>query len=253
MRIERMRLLGARPAELADFYARAFGAVANWRGLTLGEEEIEIACPFADADDVFVANETGFQHFAIVVADIDAAFRRLGEVGGWRPISRGGWVQLPPESGNAAAFKFRDPCGHPLELLQFPASALPPLWRARFDAAPHRLFHGLDHTALTVADATESLVFYARLGFECTHRQINQGSEQARLDGLDGADVSLEVLSLSPPDGARPGVELLAYRNPPAVVRRATDDTAAATATLVSGVADLPHKDPDGHRWERAE
>jgi catechol 2,3-dioxygenase-like lactoylglutathione lyase family enzyme len=111
------------------------------------------------------------------------------------------------------------------------------------------LFHGIDHTALTVGDAETTLAFYTRAGFVCSHRQINAGAEQRRLDGFKSAlDVKVEILSLSPPDGARPGVELLAYRNPPPFRRTASDGSPAATTMLIQGNTLLPSSDPDGHR-----
>ena len=60
-----------------------------------------------------------FQHFAIVVSDMDQAFSRLQQVR-FTPISVGGPQTLPPWNGSVRAFKFRDPDGHPLELLYFP-------------------------------------------------------------------------------------------------------------------------------------
>ena len=69
-----------------------------------------------------------FQHLALVVVDIAAAHARLRDVA---PISRHGPQQLPPASGGVKAFKFRDPDGHPLELLEFPAGKSPAAWRGR--------------------------------------------------------------------------------------------------------------------------
>ena len=58
-----------------------------------------------------------FQHLALVVDDIHGAFGRVRDI---TPISHGGPQLLPASSGGVRAFKFRDPDGHPLELLQFP-------------------------------------------------------------------------------------------------------------------------------------
>jgi catechol 2,3-dioxygenase-like lactoylglutathione lyase family enzyme len=253
MRIDRLRLLSLDASGLVEFYRSVLGADPLDSGVVLGEERIEIARAETPEQAEFAANETGFQHFAIVVADVDAAYAYLRGVGGWRPISLGGPERLPKTSGRGVAFKFRDPCGHPLELLQFAPGSVSPQWGARFAAAPDRLFHGLDHTALTVRDAEASRAFYARLGFECAHRHTNAGAEQRRLDGLAHArDVSVEILSLSPADGARPGIELLAYREPPVVSRGAHDGAPAATCMAISGDAsqELPVSDLDGHRLE---
>jgi catechol 2,3-dioxygenase-like lactoylglutathione lyase family enzyme len=249
MQIDCLRLASRDPASLHAFYRASFDAQPKGRDLTIGEQRIEIVAAQRSEEGVFAANETGFQHFAIVVADIEAAFARLREIGGWRPISLDGPQRLPEASGGAVAFKFRDPCGHPLELLEFPANATPTHWRKRFAAAPKRLFHGIDHTALTVTDAQAACAFFLRHGFVCAHRQVNSGPEQRRLDGLAQAKiVEVEVLSLAPPDGIRPGIELLAYRQPPTVSRSAADGSSAATTMVISGAALPATRDPDGHR-----
>ena len=251
MRIERLRLASRDPGALAEFYRLAFDARPLKGGVALGAEVVEIATALKPNGGDFLANETGFQHFAIVVADIDRAYRRLCDFGGWRPISRSGPERLPQSSGGAAAFKFQDFDGHPLELLQFSPNGVPAPWRARIDAAPNRLFYGIDHTALTVSDAHLSLAFYERVGFICTHRHVNAGAEQRRLDGLaDVSEVRVEVLSLSPPDGARPGVELLAYRNPATISRQTENNSAAATTIVIDGGGPDALRDPDGHRLE---
>src|SRR5271165_1433011 len=63
-----------------------------------------------------------FQHFAIVVSDMDKAYAQLQRVG-FTPISNAGPVTLPPANGFVRAFKFRDPDGHPLELTSHLARA----------------------------------------------------------------------------------------------------------------------------------
>jgi catechol 2,3-dioxygenase-like lactoylglutathione lyase family enzyme len=255
MQIDRLRLLSLDPAGLVEFYRSVLGARVLPSGVALGEERIEIAAAAAPDRDEFAANETGFQHFAIVVADIDAAYAHLRGFSGWRPISLSGPERLPEASGRGAAFKFRDPDGHPLELLQFAPGSVSAHWTARFAAAPERLFHGLDHTALTVSDAEASRAFYARLGFGCAHRHMNSGVEQRRLDGfIDAADVSVEILSLSATDGARPGIELLAYRKPTVVSRSARGGGAATTCMVIRGDAGQQHpqRDLDGHRLDFA-
>jgi hypothetical protein len=56
-----------------------------------------------------------FQHFAIVVSDMTAAYANLRALPNWTAISRDGPQVLPASSGGVAAFKFRDPEGHPLD------------------------------------------------------------------------------------------------------------------------------------------
>lgn len=250
MRIDRLRLQSPDPGALADFYRSVFDARPCGAGVALGEERIAIMLRPNAARDAFAANETGFQHFALVVADIDVAYARLQSFTGWRPISLAGPERLPKTSGGAAAFKFRDPDGHPLELLQFAPESVSAAWKSRFAAAPERIFHGVAHTALTVRDLDLSADFYRRLGFATGRRQLNSGIEQARLDGISRlAEAKVAIASLSPADGDRPGVELLAYIEPPTVVRSASDRSAAATAIVIAGRTGEPDAcDPDGHR-----
>ena len=249
MNIARLRLRSADPPAMRQFYRRAFDAREVEGGCVLGAERIEITAAGDPAPDLFAGNETGFQHFAIVVADMQRGYARLCARPGWRPISVAGPERLPAASGGASAFKFRDPEGHPLELLQFAPGAIPAIWRARFDADAQRVFHGIDHTGVTVSDATLSEAFWASAGFVTTHRQVNRGDEQARLDGLvDATGAQVEIVSLSPSSGLRPGVELLCYRRPPTLIRAAADASLAATAIVLSGAQTTGERDPDGHR-----
>jgi len=155
-----------------------------------------------------------FQHFAIRCDDIQLAFEALyfAEPGIVLPQAishnRHGQpapIALPVASGGDSdgsgivAFKFRDPDGHPLELIQFG------------DGAHGGV--GIDHSAISVADADRSIAFYTRvLGLRLGHRQTNAGIEQQALDGLSTDTV--DVVALLPAREASPHVELLAYRSP---------------------------------------
>ena len=173
-----------------------------------------------------------FQHLALPVADMQAAYARLAELAP-DAISQGGPQQLPARSGGVAAWKFRDPDGHPLELIWFPAGR---------DG-------GIDHSAITVADAERSLAFYRdQLGFRLGARQVNWGPEQDRLDGLQ--EVRVDVVALEP-DTATPHLELLGYRSPPVRPGPRLQPRDIAATRLVLEVdggdrAALTH-DPDGH------
>ena len=171
-----------------------------------------------------------FQHFAMPVADMGAAVARLAPFGP-AAISKGKPQHLPARSGGATAWKFRDPDGHPLELIQF----------------PDRHAGGIDHSAIAVLDAERSIAFYRGLGLNVAARQTNVGPEQDALDGLSGARV--DVVALEPPDPA-PHVELLAYHTPvgrPCARLRPHD----ITATRLVFATDVPKAvlthDPDGH------
>ncbi|MGH1569687.1 VOC family protein [Methylobacterium sp. P31] len=152
------------------------------------------------------ATDPFFQHLAIPVRDMEAAMAQLAPLGP-KPISRGGPQVLPASSGGVTAYKFRDPDGHPLELIFFPDGTPAARWRD----APG-LFLGIDHSAVTVTDLDAALAFLTGpLGLTVSQRGLNQGAEQARLDGVD--DPQVDVIALEPPDPA-PHVELLHYRRP---------------------------------------
>ena len=96
---------------------------ANEVKMRIGEEEI-VLVQFESAGREYPArsrsDDLWFQHLAIVVSDMDEGYSRLRSSGGWDPISTEGPETLPASSGGVRAFKFRDPDGHPLELLWLP-------------------------------------------------------------------------------------------------------------------------------------
>ncbi len=264
LRLIGVRLVTADLARLARFYGSVLGfgldgpestfspaegaqlglAVGGRRQrLVLGEQSLTLeqfdtdGAPYPQEGD---ASALWFQHLAIVVADIGAAFERLGDVAG---ISTGGPQRLPARSGGVSAFKFRDPDGHPLELLQFPAAERPAHWRGRV-AAGRQIGIGIDHSAISVSDVAASVAFYAGLGLVDVGRTTNQGAEQGRLDGL--AAPVVEVVPLEPVDPT-PHLELLGYRPAGASgpARRAND--VAATRLVWQGSEPAVFADPDGH------
>lgn len=181
-----------------------------------------------------------FQHLAIVVEDIGFAHGRLLDAD---PITRGGPQQLPASSGGVQAFKFRDPDGHPLELLQFPGGGAPAPWQ-NVRSLPGQIGLGIDHSAITVASAEASLFFYRGLGLEEGHHGLNEGSAQDHLDGLD--DVRVDVIPMKPA-GQTPHVELLGYHRPhPPVAPWHVNDVVATRIVWRGRKAGLL-RDPDGH------
>ena len=179
----------------------------------------------------------------MVVADAQAAYDRLTSVRGWQAISQGGPQRLPRADGGVSAFKFRDPDGHPLELIAFPPGSGRTVWQNLGDQA---LFLGIDHTALAVGELARSEAFYASLGLQVAYRSENSGPAQARLDGIN--DVHLEVVGMRPTSASGPGIELLAYQPggrpelPFPVRDRVTDWTSFAATGGTRSV-----RDPDGH------
>ncbi|HUN75395.1 MAG TPA: VOC family protein [Steroidobacteraceae bacterium] len=176
-----------------------------------------------------------FQHFALPTTEMAAAWEQA-RAHGAEPISADGPVQLPAASGGAVAVKFRDPEGHPLELLQWPGTARLPRNTPAF---------GIDHSAISVADVIASQNFYRALGLEPDPGTINHGPTQAALDALAGVIVDVLPLRAAQRD---PHVELLGYRHPrgrPAEPLRVND--VAATRIVWAADADAILRDPDGH------
>ena len=153
------------------------------------------------------SNNRWFQHLAIVVSDIDRAYAIVLREG-TASISTGP-QELPawnPNAGGIRAVYFRDPDGHPLELIQFPRGKGDPRWQDR-----HRLFLGIDHSVIAVRDTDASLAFYCdRLGLHVAGTSENWGVEQERLSAVPGAHVRITSLRA----GSGPGVELLDYLMP---------------------------------------
>jgi len=217
--------------------------------MRLGREEIALVQFFprgARAPRDGRSNDLWFQHLAIVVGNMDAAYARLTSSAGWTPISVAGPVRLPAASGGVRAFKFRDPDGHPLELLWFPRGHGRSTWRRR--AKRRSLFLGIDHTALAVTATRASLRFYGALGLDVAYRSRNRGAAQSRLDNVERARLSVVGMRAASPLG--PGIELLAY-DPPgrrarqAGVKRLTTDWISLVG---AGWSPRALKDPDGHR-----
>ncbi|MGH7042207.1 MAG: VOC family protein [Acetobacteraceae bacterium] len=256
LRLRGVVLVSRDPAALALFYERGLGFTAtspcspDGPVLSLGAECMRIVPASAAGTDYPLpraSNDPWFQHIAVVVTDMRAAYRRALDHGAVA-ITIGGPQRLPESSGGVTAWKFRDPDGHPLELLEFPPAACPAPWRARSGGANGI---GIDHSAIVVADTERSVRFYAALGFAPAGGSLNRGKEQAALDGL--ADPAVVVTALRPPGGAPPHLELLEYRAPAPVRPTGTlagtwaADDVAATRLLAEGGTPALLRDPDGH------
>jgi len=154
------------------------------------------------------SNDRWFQHVAIIVSDMDRAYAWLRE----HKVQHASTApqRLPDWNRNAGgirAFYFRDPDGHYLEILQFP----PGKGAAKWHRATERLFLGIDHTAIVVADTDASLKFYRdTLGLKVVGESENYGTEQEHLNNIFGA--RLRITALRAPAG--PGVEFLEYLAP---------------------------------------
>jgi catechol 2,3-dioxygenase-like lactoylglutathione lyase family enzyme len=273
-RIAGFGLTSPNVARLTEFYERAFGArhvssehltgarferQMGVRGgalrhtLQLGHEAVDILqfdTPGRPYPRARSPGDTAFQHFALVVSNMDRALAQLQGVPGWTPISIGGPQRLPQRTGGVTAFKFQDPDGHPLELLAFPEDAVAPHWKERSACG---IFLGVDHSAISVRDTAISTAFYQSLGFTVIARSFNHGVEQANLDGVPSPRVEVTALSIAV---STPHLELLCYRSevhPPRQVLSSSDVAAtriALAADCLENDVDAAQQfaiDPDGH------
>lgn len=193
-----------------------FGVRARVVHMQLGEQQIELTQFLAppDARPIPVpsySNDLWFQHFAIVVRDMEAAWAHLRKHHVRQISPRPQTIPISnPAAAGIKAIKFRDPDGHNLELLWFPDGKGDPNWHR----SGKEFFLGIDHTAMTVRSTESSLKFYRDLlGLAVAGGTLNMGPEQDHLDSLPGARA--RVTGLAPANG-RPGVEFLEYELPTA-------------------------------------
>jgi catechol 2,3-dioxygenase-like lactoylglutathione lyase family enzyme len=230
---------GGMPIELSgrrfELLHGLFGARARVATLSLGRERIELTEYLAPRGRPYPGDTRGndrwFQHIAIITSDMDRAYARLRAHGVAHAST--GPQRLPDWNAGAAGirgFYFRDPDGHFLEVLQFPAGKGDARWQAT-DA----LFLGIDHTAITVGSTAASLAFYRDgLGMRIAGQGENHGEEQEHLNNVFG--VRLRITTLRAKDS--PGVELLEYLAPrngrPTPLDLAANDLAHWQTTLVA-------------------
>jgi len=189
-----------------------FGLRVRVVRMRLGDEFIELhefVAPRGRAIPVDShSNDLWFQHIAIIVRNMDQAYRWLRENKVEHASS--GPQRLPDWNPNAAgisAFYFKDPDGHPLEILQFPAGKGDPKWHR----PTNKLFLGIDHTAIAVSSTDRSLAFYRDLlGMRVAGESENYGTEQEHLNNVFGARLRITALRAT----SGPGIELLEYLSP---------------------------------------
>ena len=256
--------------------------------MRLGEETIELTEYLAPKGRPYPhptkSNDRWFQHIAIITPDMDRAYAWLRKN---RVEHASTGPQKLPDYIKAAAgiqaFYFRDPDGHFLEVLAFPADKGSEKWHALAKQNPNKLFLGIDHTAIVVGDTEASLKFYRdTLGLGVAGASENYGPEQEHLNNVFGA--RLHITGIRAASG--PGIEFLEYLAPrdgrPLPVDEKANDIvhwqtrlavadAAAAARAVRGKyafvstadVELPDnrlgfrravlvRDPDGHVMELA-
>lgn len=282
------QVLGFEPVSDVEVYGDAYERLQGLFGvrmrvveLQLGDESIILTDYLTPPDGEPIpsdsrSNDLWFQHIAIVVSDMDAAYQHLREFN-VQHVSTAP-QRLPetiPAAAGIEAFYFRDPDGHNLELIYFPPDKGDPRWQAPTD----ELFLGIDHTAIAVSDTATSLAFYQDLlGFDVAGTSENFGVEQEHLNNVFGAHLHITGLRAE----AGMGVEFLEYLSPPGgrphpasaqahdllhwETTLVVDDAEAAAARLQAAdaqflslsVVDLPDdtlgfqtgflvRDPDGH------
>lgn len=189
-----------------------FGARIREVRMNLGDEAIELDEYLAPKGHPIPgdshSNDRWFQHIAIIVSDMDTAYAWLRqnkvEHASSAPQTLPAWNR---NAGGISAFYFKDPDGHPVEILHFP----PDKGAQKWHRPSGKLFLGIDHTAIVVSDTDASLKFYRDLlGMHVAGESENYGTEQEHLNNVFGAH--LRITALRGDEG--PGIELLEYLAP---------------------------------------
>jgi catechol 2,3-dioxygenase-like lactoylglutathione lyase family enzyme len=208
--------------------------------MRLGDESIELTEYLAPRGRPIPvdsrSHDRWFQHIALIVSNMDRAYAWLRQhrIEHVSPMPQ----RLPdwnPNAGGIRAFYFKDPDGHPLEILWFPPGKGDAKWRRPND----RLFLGIDHTAIVVGNTETSLGCYRdTLGLRVAAESENYGPEQERLNNVFGSRLRITTLRAA----AGPGVELLEYLTPrdgrPPAPDTRPNDVVHWQTTLVSDDAD---------------
>ena len=158
------------------------------------------------------SNDPSFQHIAIIVSDMDQTYQLLRKN---KVVHASTGPQRLPDwnknAGGIKAFYFKDPDGHALEILQFPADKGNPKWHKIAAKNPNKIFLGIDHTAIVVSDTDASLKFYRDvLGMKVVGESENYGIEQERLNNVFGARLHITAIRAE----AGLGIEFLEYLAP---------------------------------------
>ena len=180
--------------------------------LRLGDEAIVLTEYLAPRGRLIPADSRShdhwFQHIAIIVSDMERAYGWLRQHKVEHASS--GPQRLPAWNTRAAgiqAFYFKDPDGHPLEILQFP----PDKGDTKWHRPTEKLFLGIDHTAIVVRNTEDSLKFYRDvLGLTVVGESENSGPEQEHLNNVFGARLRITTLRAA----AGPAIEFLEYLAP---------------------------------------
>jgi len=191
-----------------------FGLHTRVARLKLGDEVLELTQYLAPEGRPIPldsrSNDRWFQHVALIVSDMPRAYAVLRKhhvrFASSAPQRLPDWN---PNAGGIQAFYFKDEDGHVLEILSFPPEKGAAKWHAL--AKTGRLFLGIDHTAIVVADTERSLAFYRDvLGLTVAGASENYGTEQEHLNNVFGAHLRITALR----GASGPGIEFLEYLAP---------------------------------------
>jgi catechol 2,3-dioxygenase-like lactoylglutathione lyase family enzyme len=202
-----------------DFYGEnheqlfaKFGIHYKIAHLQLGDEYVDLIDYLTSGGrsipETQQSNDLAFQHIAIVVRDMDAAFKTLQK----NNVEFVSTVpQTIPLANKAAAgikaFYFHDLDNHNLELIYFPRGK----GKAKWQNNGKEIFLGIDHTAIGVSNTSNSLEYWVNnLSLEKKGESHNVGTEQAHLNFVKNAE--LQITGLAAAEG--PGVEFLQYVQP---------------------------------------
>ena len=212
-------VLGFKKVSDIELYGTEYEELQGIFGLRMRVVRMQLGGEFIELTDYLTtggrsipqdakSNDLSFQHIAIVVSDMDKAYRQLKRFN-VEYVSTG--PQTLPKSIPAAegikAFYFHDPDRHNLELIYFPKGKGQTKWQEGHG----KIFLGIDHTAVGVSNTDSSLRFYSGiLGIERKGDSWNKGIEQSHLNYVENA--SLHITGLRASQG--PGVEFLQYLSP---------------------------------------
>ena len=178
------------------------------------------------------SNDGWFQHIAIVVSDMELAYKKLRQHNvvhvSTSPQTLPAYI---PAAAGISAFYFRDPDGHNLEIIHFPPGKGNPKWQqlvvgiSQSVASQSPITHhpspvtlhqspflGIDHTAIGIEETGDGFAFWRDiLKLKVAGNSENYGTEQEHLNQVFGARLLITGLQSE----AGFGVEFLDYIAPP--------------------------------------
>jgi catechol 2,3-dioxygenase-like lactoylglutathione lyase family enzyme len=212
-------VLGFKKVADSEYKGREFEKLQGVFGLNIRVVRLQLGDEFIELTDYLTtggrsipedarSNDLFFQHIAIVVSDMDKAYRQLRKYN-VEHVSTSPQT-LPktiPAAEGIKAFYFHDPDDHNLELICFPKGKGQEKWQH----SNGKTFLGIDHTAIAVSNTERSHKFYQDLlGVERKGDSWNKGIEQEHLNNVEGA--SLHITGYRAANG--PGIEFLQYLSP---------------------------------------